>query len=150
MSTNNNFWGMGRLTANPEMRETTSGVKCANFTVAISEKYNGETKTTFVPCKAWRNVGEQICKYFVKGKPIIIQGKFTVDRYEDKNGGKKSFTYINVSSFSFVLRDSTDNASPEVRTQRVEEDGFVQETFGEGWVETDDNSTFDDIPDIPF
>lgn len=151
MSINNNFWGMGRLTSDPELRETTNGIKCANFTIAISERYNGEDKTTYVPCKAWRTIGEQICKYFKKGKPIIVQGKFTVDKYQDKSGSNKSFTYIAVGSFSFVPRDNTDKKDYSgVTTQRIEEDGFVQESFGDGWVKTDDTSTFDDITDIPF
>lgn len=151
MSIVNHYQALGRFTKDPELQETKNGKKVVNFTLAINERYNGEYETTFVDCRAWEKIAESICQYFVKGKPILIQGKICMNTYKDKETDKhRKVVFVLVTNFSFLPKDQ--KTEEPVRTQRIEQDGFVQEVFGEGYVTTDDSSTaFIDVEtDIPF
>lgn len=83
---------MGRLTANPELKTTNSGLSVTSFTVAVDRAFqsNGEKKTDFINCVAWRNHAEFITKYFAKGQMIAVQGSLQSRNYEDKNGNKRT------------------------------------------------------------
>lgn len=90
----NNVIITGRLTKDPELRQTQSGVSVANFSVAVSEKRKDSAGiekeiTTFVDIKAFGKTAEIIRKFFFKGYPIMIEGKLSQDSWEDKNSGKK-------------------------------------------------------------
>lgn len=84
---------MGRLTRDPELRRTGSGVAVAGFTVAVdrdfSGKDGGEKETDFLDCVAWRQTGEFVSKYFRKGNMIIVSGRLQVRSWTDKNGDKR-------------------------------------------------------------
>ena len=88
---------MGRLTADPELRRTGSGVAVASFTVAVDRDYNPqgqEKETDFIPCVAWRNTGEFVSKYFTKGRMIVVDGRLQIRRWTDKEGNKRSTAEI--------------------------------------------------------
>jgi single-strand DNA-binding protein len=83
---------MGRLTADPELRRTGSGVAVASFTVAVDRDYNPqgqEKETDFIPCVAWRNTGEFVAKYFTKGRMIVVDGRLQIRSWTDKDGNKR-------------------------------------------------------------
>lgn len=84
---------MGRLTRDPELRRTGSGVAVANFTVAVdrdfSGKDSGEKETDFIDCAAWRQTGEFVSKYFTKGRMIVVSGRLQIRSYTDKDGNKR-------------------------------------------------------------
>lgn len=84
---------MGRLTRDPELRRTGSGVAVANFTVAVdrdfSGKDSGEKETDFIDCVAWRQTGEFVSKYFTKGRMIVVSGRLQIRSYTDKDGNKR-------------------------------------------------------------
>lgn len=79
----------GRLTADPELRQTQSGVFTCRFTVATDRKYadknTGERQADFISCTAWRQTAEFICRYFAKGKMILVEGSLRTGSYVDKN-----------------------------------------------------------------
>lgn len=79
----------GRLTADPELRQTQSGIASCRFTVAVDRKYKdsatGERQADFISCTAWRQTAEFICKYFAKGKMILVEGNLRTGSYPDKN-----------------------------------------------------------------
>jgi len=78
---------MGRLTADPELKHTQSGVATCQITVAVDRNYtsqNGDKQTDFLSVIAWRQAAEFICKYFSKGKLIIVEGSLRSRIYEDK------------------------------------------------------------------
>ena len=78
---------MGRLTADPELRQTASGISSCNFSVAVDRGFkgqNGERQTDFIGCTAWRQTAEFISKYFSKGKMIGIEGALRTRNYDDK------------------------------------------------------------------
>lgn len=79
---------MGRLTAQPELRQTQSGVASCRFTVAVNRRFkntNGEYDADFIPCVAWRQTAEFVSKYFSKGSMICVEGSLRTGSYQDKN-----------------------------------------------------------------
>lgn len=93
---------MGRLTADPELRKTQSGLAVCKFTVAC-DRYskNGDNAADFIWCIAWRNTADMIAKWFSKGKMIAVEGSIQVDNYEDKDGNKRTATSILVNRVNF-------------------------------------------------
>lgn len=82
---------MGRLTRDPELRQTGSGVSFANFSVAVDRDFSkGEEKETdFIDCVAWRHTGEFVSKYFTRGSLIVVSGRLQVRSYTDKDGNNR-------------------------------------------------------------
>lgn len=85
----NNVQIIGRLTADPELRRTQSGISSCRFTVAVNRKYkNKDTDqydTDFIPCVAWKQTAEFITRYFSKGKMIALQGNLRTGSFQDRN-----------------------------------------------------------------
>lgn len=84
---------LGRLTRDPELRSTQSGVSLCSFSVAVDRRYksaSGERQTDFINCTAWRQTAEFIARYFNKGSSIALVGSIQTSSWED-NEGKKQF-----------------------------------------------------------
>ena len=84
---------MGRLTRDPELRRTGSGIAVASFSLAVdrdfSPKDGGERETDFIDCVAWRQTGEFVSKYFTKGRMAVVSGRLQVRSWTDKDGNKR-------------------------------------------------------------
>ena len=84
---------MGRLTRDPELRRTGSGIAVASFTVAVDRDFGGrdggEKETDFIDCVAWRQTGEFVSKYFTKGSMIVVSGRLQIRSWNDKDGNKR-------------------------------------------------------------
>ena len=84
---------MGRLTRDPELRRTGSGVAVASFSLAVdrdfSPKDGGERETDFIDCVAWRQTGEFVSKYFTKGRMAVVSGRLQIRSWTDKEGNKR-------------------------------------------------------------
>ena len=84
---------MGRLTRDPELRRTGSGIAVASFTVAVDRDFSGrdggERETDFIDCVAWRQTGEFVSKYFTKGSMIVVSGRLQIRNWTDKEGNKR-------------------------------------------------------------
>ena len=87
---------MGRLTKDPELRRTGSGVAVTSFTVAVERDFsnNGEKETDYIECVAWRGTGEFVERHFSKGKMIIVAGRLQIRKWTDKDGNKRSTAEI--------------------------------------------------------
>lgn len=90
----------GRLVADPEVKQTQSGVPYLEITIAWSEKYKETETNCFMRCKAWRNTAEFIGKWFRKGQEILIEGHMVTETW-DKDGQKQSRTICNVEKANF-------------------------------------------------
>ena len=90
----------GRLTADPELKETQSGIKYLEATVAWNEKYKDTETVCFLRCKAWRHTAEFIANYFHKGDQLIVEGRLETSSYE-KDGQKQSRTICSVDKANF-------------------------------------------------
>ena len=77
----------GRMTRDPELRRTQSGVSCCRFTVAVDRPYqkDKEKEADFINCVAWRASAEFVSRYFKKGDPIEIEGSLRTGSYQDRN-----------------------------------------------------------------
>ncbi|MEG1492465.1 MAG: single-stranded DNA-binding protein, partial [Oscillospiraceae bacterium] len=83
-----------------------SGIACASFTVAWSEKYKETETQLFLDCTAWRATAELICKHFTKGKEIIVEGKLHTEKWEDKEGNKRTSIKMTVERVHFCGKKS--------------------------------------------
>lgn len=92
---------MGRLTADPELKQTQSGTNVTSFTLAI-DRPGTRDKTDFINFVAWRQTAEFICKYFRKGHKIALTGYLTSRQYEDKNGNKRTSFEVVVDRAEFA------------------------------------------------
>lgn len=96
---------MGRITEEPELKHTTSGVAVTRFTIAVERNFkdaNGERAVDFINIAAWRNNAEVVCKYFHKGSLICVGGSIETGTYTDKNGNKKYSFGIHADDIYFT------------------------------------------------
>lgn len=84
---------MGRLTRDPELRRTGSGIAVASFTIAVdrdfADKQSGEKETDFIDIVAWRSTAEFVSKYFSKGRMAVVSGRLQIRNWTDKEGNKR-------------------------------------------------------------
>ncbi len=110
---------MGRLTADPELRTTTSGISVTSFSVAVDRSYQKqgeERQADFINVVAWRQTAEFVTRYFHKGSMIAIQGSIQTRNYEDKTGAKRTAVEILADNVSFCgskAESGTGNFQPQ-------------------------------------
>lgn len=94
----------GRLTADPELKNTTNGVLVTSFTVAVDRPYRKgeEKKADFINIVAWRQTAEFVTHYFTKGSLIGIEGSIQTRNFEDKNGNKRTAFEVVANNVQFV------------------------------------------------
>ena len=84
---------MGRLTRDPELRRTGSGIAVASFSLAVDRDFGsretGEKETDFIDIVAWRNTAECVSKYFTKGRMAVGSGRLQIRNWNDKDGNKR-------------------------------------------------------------
>ncbi len=105
---------MGRLTAAPELRTTPNGLSVCRFSIAVDRNYakaGTERQTDFINCVAWRQTAEFLCRYFVKGQLIAVDGSIQTGSYTDNNGIKRNTFEVIVNNVNFTgdRRDGGDN-----------------------------------------
>ena len=103
----------GRLTADPELKQTTSGVPVCSFTLAINRRFSkeGEQQADFINCVAWRQTAEFISKYFKKGSSLCVVGAIQTRSWQDQNGQKRYATEVQVDEAVFVDGKNDANAA---------------------------------------
>lgn len=99
---------MGRLTRDPELRRTGSGLAVASFTVAVERDFgsreDGKKETDFIDCVAWRQTGEFVSKYFSKGSMIVVTGRLQTRTWTDMDDTRRKATEVNISRIYFGER----------------------------------------------
>ena len=84
---------MGRLTRDPELRHTGSGIAVASFSLAVDRDFGsretGERETDFIDIVAWRSTAEFVSKYFTKGRMAVVSGRLQIRNWTDKEGNKR-------------------------------------------------------------
>lgn len=84
---------MGRLTRDPELRRTQTGIPVASFSLAVerdfAEKATGQRSTDFIDIVAWRNTAEFVSKYFTKGRMAVVEGRLQIRDWQDRDGNKR-------------------------------------------------------------
>lgn len=92
----------GRLTADPELKTTPSGISVCSFSVAVDRRYSKDNKQTdFINVVAWRSTAEFITKYFSKDNSICVWGSIQTRSYTDKNGNKRTAVEVVAEEATF-------------------------------------------------
>lgn len=105
---------MGRLTADPEIRTTTSGKDVCTFSIAVERscaKQGEERVADFIKIVAWQSIALFVSRYFTKGSMIAIQGAIQTRSYEDKDGKKRTAFEVLVREVSFCGEKSKGTAN---------------------------------------
>lgn len=144
---------MGRLVADPELRQTPNAVSVATFRIAVERDYGGKDRQTdFIPCVAWRQTGEFISRYFSKGRMIAVQGQLQSRSYEDKAGQKRTVYEVIVDQAYFA--DSRPAEGRETQSSQTQEFGFAPPALGSVSSKMESFGSFDiaygDEGDLPF
>ena len=131
---------MGRLTADAELRTTTSGKSVATFCLAVDRSFakaGEQRQTDFINIVAWENQANFISKYFGKGSMIAIQGTIQTRQYEDKNGNKRTAFEVIAREVSFCGDKKESNSAPTQATPNIN-------------VAVDDFEEIEDDSELPF
>lgn len=136
----------GRLTADPELKQTTSGIPMVSFTIAVNRSYaskDQQRETDFFNVTAWRTRAEFVAKFFKKGSAICVVGAIQNRQYTDQQGQKRTFTDIVADEVMFVDSRS-DNPAYSTSSSN--------DTFAPGFADND-SAKFKEIKgdeDLPF
>ena len=103
---------MGRLTANPEVRQTPNATSVCSFTIAVDRFVNNERKADFINCVAWRANADNIARFFKKGNMIAINGSIQTRQYQEKDTGKNR-TAFEILVDRFYFTGSATNTQPQ-------------------------------------
>jgi single-strand DNA-binding protein len=103
---------MGRLTRDPELRRTGSGVAVTSFTIACDRDFgqNGQKETDFIDITAWRNTAEFVDKYFTKGRMAVVSGRLQIRKWKDKGGNDRKSAEV-VADNVYFGDSKTDSSS---------------------------------------
>lgn len=124
---------IGRLTKDPELKQTQTGINYAWFSLAVDRprsSHSVEDKTDFIDCIIWREHAVAFCKYVQKGRLIAITGQVRTGKYDDAKGQRVYRTNVEVNSFQFL-----DSRKPATMPQTT--DPFASETAPAAMAEDD-------------
>lgn len=126
----------GRLTAEPELKTTTSGTAVLSFRVAVDRNFTPkgqERQADFINCVAWRQTADFIARYFHKGQMIALTGEIQTRTYEDRDGNTRYATEVLVSNVSFCgNKDGNGQNTAAQQTQNTAaqyEDEYQEEYY---------------------
>lgn len=148
---------IGRLTADPEVRQTPNGISVLSFSIAVDRNYSkAEKKTDFINLVAWRQTAEFIGRFFTKGQMIAVEGSIQTRNYEDKTGAKRTAFEVVVDQAYFTGGKNENSAKKSKpsgqRPSKFEEPAQNGESFSVG--DFNDFDGFEEIgaddDDLPF
>jgi len=141
----------GRMTADPELKQTASGISVLSFTIAVNRRFvsknneQGENQADFISVVAWRQTAEFISKYFKKGSAICVTGSIQTRSWQDQQGQKRYATEVVADDASFVESRASENAG----AQSYSPDAYGQSqpvSSNPGTSGFEDHNTDDDLP----
>lgn len=141
----NNVVLMGRLTFEPELRTTPSGVSVVRIQIAVDRRFQrqgDERKADFIDVTAWRQTAEFISRYFHKGDMIAVEGSIQTDSYTDQGGNKRKSVTVVASNVSFCGSKSESNAQNGTAPAQSNSQTYVPSNV--------DIEVIDDDDDLPF
>lgn len=141
----NKWIGIGNLTRDPELSETSNGTAVCKFTIAVNRNYtnaNGDRECDFINVVAWRKLAENCYDFLSKGKKVAVVGSLQTRSYES-NGEKKYVTEIMADEVEFLSPKDEDNHQSQRQSQQGGQRGGQQRRRPA-------LQAFDDDGDIPF
>lgn len=144
---------MGRLTSDPEHKQTPNGVSVTSFSIAVdrnfADKSTGNRGTDFINLVAWRQTADFICKYFAKGRMIAVEGAIQTRNYEDKQGNKRTAFEVVVDQAYFADSKSASDR-PAASATFPTPDNFKEPEKGASFSVGDFEEIDTDDSDLPF
>lgn len=148
---------VGRLTKDPELRTTSSGISQTRFTLAVNRRtanQDGTREADFISCVAWRGTAEAIAKFLTKGRELAVEGRIQTGSYDAQDGTKRYTTDVVVDNFTFIGSgngntnnfnqggnfDTNNGSSSNIATTDISEDPFKD--FGSEVALSDDDLPF--------
>ena len=131
----NHIVPMGRLTRDPELRRTGSGIPFTTFTLAVDRDFGnnretGEKETDFIDIVTWRNTAEFVSKYFTKGRMAVVSGRLQIRNWNDKDGNKRRSAEVVADNVYFG--DSKRDGAPGGFDQSYGQPSYQQPAYGGG------------------
>ena len=144
---------MGNMTADPELRQTTSGISVCSFTIAVNRRASkteqNQQSVDFINVVAWRQQAEFVSRYFKKGNPILVCGQLQTRTWTDNQGQKRYATEVYADEVTFVTpAGQNGQAAPAQGNQ-----GYATDAYGAPAYNNAGNSNFEEIPSddsLPF
>ncbi len=142
---------MGRLTANPDLRQTPNGVSVATFSLAVNRNYNRDV-TDFINIVAWRQTADFVSRYFTKGQLVVVEGSIQTRSYEDKQGNKR--VAFEVVAEQVYFAESKNSSSRALNDMHIPAPAEIDEpakgtSFSVGNIDEYEEIETDD-EDLPF
>ena len=134
---------VGRLTKNPELKQTQSGLSTCTFSLAVNRpftnKQTGQREADFIQCVVWNKQAENLCKYQTKGSQIALSGRIQTRNYENQQGQRVYITEVVADNIEFL-------------TSRNEAQGNQQQPNNNGWESVQNMTRPADLSesDLPF
>lgn len=143
---------IGNMTADPELKQTTSGISVSNFSIAVNRRFGkgeqGQQNVDFINIVTWRQNAEFVCRYFKKGSPILICGQLQTRAWTDNQGQKRYATEVVADEVTFVASATQSGAQPSAGAT-----GYTPEAYGTPAFNNAQNTNFEEIPtdeSLPF
>ena len=152
---------MGRLAADPQLRQTTTGKNVASFRIACDRgrrDANGQSQADWLDVVAWDRTAEFVCKYFQKGSLIAIDGRLQSRSYQDKNGNNRTAVEVVANNINFAGPKSSNqggganyqNSAPSYQNAAPARPAAVEAAPSYSAGSADDFAVIDDSDDLPF
>ena len=142
----------GRMTADPELKQTTSGISVLSFTIAVNRRFSsrsneqGESQADFINVVAWRQTAEFISKYFRKGSAICVTGSIQTRNWQDQQGQKRYATEIVADEAMFVESRGGESAGAQTYTTDAYGQAPSFSSNSGSAPNFEDHNTDDDLP----
>lgn len=148
---------MGRITSDPEHKQTQSGISVTSFSIAVERNFSdkeGNRTTDFINIVAWRGTADFICRYFTKGQMIAVEGSIQTRNYEDKNGNKRTAFEVVVDQAYFADSKPSGQSGGAQREPKAASfpvpDNFTEPPKGSGFTIGDFEEIDTEDDDLPF
>ena len=145
---------MGNMTADPELRQTTSGLSVCSFSIAVNRRFSkseqNQQSVDFINIVAWRQQAEFVSRYFKKGNPILVCGQLQTRTWTDNQGQKRYATDVVADEVSFVGPAGQNSAGDE---ERPAGQTYTPAAYGAPSFNNTQNTNFEEIPgdeSLPF
>ena len=143
---------MGHLTADPELKQTTSGISVCSFSIGVNRRYSkadqGQQSVDFINIVTWRQQAEFVSRYFKKGSSIVICGSIQTRNWTDNNGQKRYVTEVVADEVSFGAPAAAQGQQAQPQAASYTPAAYTSPAFS-----TEKNSNFEEIPgdeSLPF
>ena len=141
---------VGNMTADPELKQTTTGTSVCSFSIAVNRRYTkadqGQQTVDFINIVAWRQQAEFVSRYFKKGNPILICGQLQTRTWNDNQGQKRYATEVVADEVSFVASAAQTAGAPGATS-------YTPDAYGAAAFSSTSGAEFEEIPndgDLPF